>query len=262
MKFISILLLCLTALVVLLFVVPVRIRCRVDTSAALDFSVSVRVLFIKRNLYPRKKNLPDLKKFRREALEKRYARKQKQDEKKRLAKEKKAARKLDKQKKQAAKAAKTGVKSPKRSIRHIIKLVLALLRVLCERFGRYLRVDIRHFDIIAAAKNPADTAVLYGWIYTAMEAFWGSFSQTKPFSRVKKNSISIYADFLRETPAVRADITMSIALWQVITILMHAGGTALTVENERRKTESMEEKAARKAAQAQARADMIKELKQ
>lgn len=247
-------------LLILLFLVPIGIICRADTAVkGADFALFVRVLGVKIRVFPQKKRLPNIRRFRRDALEKRFAKAERQKAKKEAKKAKKQAKKDAKAndpRAQAKKAAK-----PKRSIRHIIKLVLALIRVLCGRFGRYLRVDIRRFDIVAAAKDPADTAILYGWIYAVMEAFWGAVQGTKPFSRVKKESISIYADFLAAKPSVRADITFSIALWQVMATLIAAGGTALNLENERRKNETKEEKAARRAMEAQNRAEIIKELK-
>ncbi len=260
MKLFILLLIVILFLLVLLFVVPIGIICRADTTQpGADFRLFVRILGIRIPVFPQKKKLPDIRKFRWDALEKRFAQSQRQ-------KEKKEAKKARKQAKKEAKAAdpkqiaKNAAK-PKRSVTHIVKLVLALIRVLCARFGRYLRVDIRHFDIVAAAKDPADCAILYGWIYALLEAFWGTVQGTRPFSRVKKESISIYADFLAEKPSVCVDITFSIALWQVMATLISAGGTALAVENERRRSETKEDSAARRMHEAQNRAAIVKELK-
>ncbi len=260
MKLLLWILVALLLFLVLLFWVPIGIICRADTAKpGADFILWVRVLGVKIRVFPQKKRLPDIRKFRRDALERRFEQSKRKAAKKEAAKAKKQAKKEAKANdpKQIAKKA----ARPKRSIRHIIKLVLALIRVLCTRFGRYLRVDIKYFDIVAAAKEPADTAILYGWICAVMEAFWGSVQGTKPFTRVKKESISIYADFLSEKPSVRTEITFSIALWQVMATLIHAGGTALSIENERRKNETKEEKAARRVMEAQNRAEIIKELK-
>ena len=156
---------------------------------------------------------------------------------------------------------KTGYTPKKRGVKHIIKLVLALAKVLLEKFGRYLRVDIAYLEITAASKDPANTAILYGWIWAAMENFWNLLSGTRMFHRNKKSSIAIYADFLAEKPSIRGKITFSIALWQVMALLIAGGGAALTVENEARKHESAEERQARRQKEAAARADVIRELK-
>ncbi len=265
MKLVTVLLLCLTALLVLLFVVPVRIICKIQTAGAIDFSLAVQVLFLRIPLLPQKKRLPNIKKFRRGALERLYEKKRKKAEAAARAKEKKAAKKARKQQRRDEKtkqrAAKTGYTPKKRGVKHIIKLVLALTRVLLTRFGRYLRVDVAYLEITAASKDPANTAILYGWIWAAMENFWNLLSGTRMFHRVKKNSISIYADFLAEKPSIRGKITFSIALWQICALLIAGGGAALSVENEARKNESAAEREARRRHEAEARAAVVRELK-
>ncbi len=265
MKLITVILLCLLALLVLLFVVPIRIICKIQTAGKVDFALAVQVLFLRIPILPQKKRLPNLRKFRRGALERLYEKKRKKAEAAARAKEKKAAKKALKQQKKMAKAKsreeKTGYTPKKRGVKHIIKLVLALAKVLLEKFGRYLRVDIAYLEITAASKDPANTAILYGWIWAAMENLWNLLSGTRMFHRNKKSSISIYADFLAEKPSIRGKITFSIALWQVIALLIAGGGAALTVENEARKHESAEERQARRQKEAAARADVIRELK-
>lgn len=265
MKIFTIILLCLLALLILLFVVPIRIICTAATEGKVDFSIAVQVLFFRIPILPRKKRLPDIRKFRRDALEKLYAKKQKKAAAQQKAKEKKAAKKARRkqrsEEKAKARAAKTGYTPKKRGVRHIIKLVLALTKVLVERFGRYLRMDIVYLDITAASKDPANTAILYGWLWAAMENLWNLVSRTRMLRKTKKNKIAIYADFLAETPSVRAKIIFSIALWQVMAILIAGGGAALSVEAEARRNESAEEREARRQREAEARAEVIRELK-
>ena len=251
MKTVTVILLCLLAFLVLLFVVPIRIICKIRTAGKVDFALAVQVLFVRIPILPIKKRLPNIRRFRRNALERLYKKKQKKEAAAALAKEKKAAKK--------AKA--SGTSPKKRGVKHIIKLVLALTRVLIERFGRYLRVDIAYLDITAASKDPANTAILYGWIWAAMENFWNLLSETRMFHRVKKNSISIYADFLAEKPSISGKITFSIALWQICALLIAGGGAALAVENEARKNESAEQREARRRQEAEARAQIVRELK-
>ncbi len=265
MKLVTVILLCLLAFLVLLFVVPIRIICKIRTAGNVEFALAVQVLFLRIPILPKKKRLPDIKKFRRGALERLYEKKQKKAEAAARAKEKKAAKKeLKKQRReQMAKrrADKTGYTPKKRGVKHIIKLVLALTRALLGRFGKYLRVDIAYLDITAASKDPANTAILYGWIWAAMENFWNLLSMTRSFHRVQKNKIAIYADFLAEKPSVRGKIIFSIALWQVCALLIVGGGAALAVENEARKNESAEEREARRRHEAEARAAVVRELK-
>ena len=104
MKLITVILLCLLALLVLLFVVPIRIICKIQTAGKVDFALAVQVLFLRIPILPQKKRLPNLRKFRRGALERLYEKKRKKAEAAARAKEKKAAKKALKQQKKAAKA--------------------------------------------------------------------------------------------------------------------------------------------------------------
>ena len=261
MKLIPVILLCLLAFLVLLFVVPIRIICQIQTAGRVDFALAVQVLFLRIPILPVKKRLPDIRKFRRGALEKLYAKKQKKADAAARKKEKKAQKKAQKKQKQEARAKKTGHPPKKRGVKHIIKLVLALTKALLGKFGKYLRVDIAYLDITAASKDAADTAILYGWIWAAMENLWNLLSGTRMFGRIKKNSISIYADFMAEKPSVRGKIIFSIALWQIFALLIAGGGAALAVETEARKNETAEDREARKQREAEARAEVLRELK-
>ena len=263
MKLLTIILIGLFVFLVLLFVVPIRIICTMKTAGGIDVSLAVQVLFVRLKLLPRKKRLPNLKKFRRDALERLYRKKQKKADRKARAKEKRAAKKAQKQQRATSRSsgAKQGHPKKKRGLRHTIKLIWALTRILLERFGRYLRVDIRALEITVATGDPANTAILYGWVWAAMENFWNLISDTRMFHRVQKSAISIRTDFLAEKPSVRGKIVFSIALWQICAILIAGGTTALAVETEARKRESAEEREARRQSEAAARAEMIRELK-
>lgn len=252
MKFIVWIILALLVLFIFLFVVPIRIICAADTRKNLDFSLAVKILLVKIPLYPRKKRLPNLKNFRRKSLEKQYRKKQKDAEKKKA--------KLRKKKPGSA-AKKTQAAKPKRNIKQIIRFIFSLTQILFDRLGRYLRVDIAYFDIIAAAENPADTALLYGWVYALMESFWALISTRKPFQHIKKDSISIYADFEGDKPAVRAKLIFSIALWQLFSIFIHGGKKALDIRGEYHQKETKEEQVQRQKEEAAARSEMIKELR-
>ena len=257
MKTVTVVLLCLLVFLVLLFVVPLRIICKIKTAGKVDFSLAVQVLFLRIPILPMKKRLPNIRRFRRGALERLYEKKQRKAAAAARKKEKKALKKQ----KTAEKAAKRGHLPKKRGIRHIIKLVIALTKVLLARFGGYLRVNIAYLDITAASDDPAKTAILYGWIWAAMENFWNLLSETRMFHRVKKNAISIYADFTAEKPSVSGKITFSIALWQICALLITGGAAALSVENEARKNETEKERRDRREQEAAARAEVIRELK-
>ena len=261
MKIVGIVLACLAALVVLLFVIPIHIICRFSTDRQMDFTVALRVLFVKIPLLPKKKRLPNLKRFRKRELKKRIEKQQKRL----AAKEKKKRRKLQKQlnkKKKAKQRKNQAVKAkPKRSVMHIIKLVLALVKNLFERFGKYLRVKIHYLDITAAAPDPAAAAVMYGGICAVMETVWTLISGCRNFAKMKKSDISIRSDFLEQKPSVAGKITFSICLWQIALTAILAGKTALSMEHECNKNETAKEREARLQAEAEARAALVHELK-
>ena len=79
MKTVTVILLCLLAFLVLLFVVPIRIICKIQTAGKVDFALAVQVLFVRIPILPIKKRLPNIKKFRRDALERLYEKKRKKE---------------------------------------------------------------------------------------------------------------------------------------------------------------------------------------
>ncbi len=261
---------CIVIAAVLLFLLllallPIHILCRADTGAENPFSVGIRVLFITIPLFPRKKKRPDLRRFRIKVLRKRGRQLARKEEQQREKKKRGALKKAKKKKKEEAKAQKryekTGLKPKKRSFLHILKLIRALAGALLTRFGRYLRIDIACLDITAAAGDPATAAILYGSLYAALETFWQELCTLPPLKGLKKEAISLNVDYFAERPSVRARITFTICVWHIFALLIAGGGAALSVQNEARKKEGAEERAARQRREAEARAQMVAELK-
>ena len=226
------------------------------------FAFHARVLFVKIPLYPRKKKLPRLGKYTIRRLRKKgkaLDRKEKAKKKPKKAVKKAAAQKTGGKK--SAKKAEPAPKKAKRNLRHLLRLVLAVAKVFLGRFGRYLRIETAGLDISIASEDPAKTAVFYGAVYAAAEAFFDACGNLPPMRRIKKSDIALYADFGSEKPHVKGKITFTLKVWHLFALVFSSGWKAFTEWRRNRREESAEERAQREQAEAAARAAMVRELR-
>ncbi len=249
-----IILLCVLALLLLLLV-PIPLRLVFSVGEETTLALYLQCLGIPITLFsvPKKKKRPNIKHFTKKYL-KRLGEKQ----------QKKAAKKAKKSEKKATAAGdepQTTLHDKIGSFLDILRLVRKIVSILFKRFGGMMRVKVAYLDICVATKDPAETAILYGSIYAALEALWAQIADTRPMKRVHKRDISIFADFTAEKPQARGDITFGIRLWQALGVLMESGAAALSARRERQKDETKEQKRARAEKEARARAEVLRELK-
>lgn len=236
-----------------------------DGDAAL--SVYARVLFVRILLFPRRKKLPRLGKYKIGALKRRGRILDRKEQKEKRKKEKKAAE-LKKQKKSAAKKDRddrsAGQKTVKRNLKHILRLAAAIIKTFLKRFGRYLRIEASGLEIAVATEDPAQTAVLYGAVYLAAETFFDAFAAEPAFRKLKKSDLALYADFSETKPHLHGKITFTLCVWQLFAILLPTLISAVCVLNRNRKeqkNETAEERTARERSEARAREEVLRELK-
>ena len=255
----AIILLCIAALLLLLLFVPIPLRLVFAFGEGTTLKLYLQLLGIPISLYsvPQKKKRPNIRHFTKRYLKRLGEKQRKKAEK--LAK--KADRKSAKKAQKAEEAPEMTARDRVDSFLDLMRLVRKIAGILFARFGRMMRVKVKYLDICIATKDPAETAVLYGSVYAALEAFWAQIAHTKPMKRVYKRDISIYADFTREDPAARGDITFGIRLWQALCVLVEGGAAALSARADREQSETKEQKRARAEKEARARAEVLKELK-
>lgn len=225
------------------------------------FAFHARVLCFRIPLYPQKKKLPRLGKYKIARLRRKGKALDRKEKKKQAAKASKKPASAKAAKKKPSSAEQKPPQKAKRNLRHLLRLVLAVAKVFMGRFGRYLRIKAANVEISVASDDPAKTAVLYGAVYAGAETFFDAFGGLPPMRRVKKSDIALYADFCSEKPHVKGKFTFTLQVWHLFAMLFASGSTALSEWRRNRRDETAEERASRERAEAQARAEMVRELR-
>ncbi len=191
-------------------------------STAEGFSASLRILFLKIRLAPKKEKPPKLRKFRIKAFRKWRLKEEKkllQSEKKKEKKKKKAPAEEEKEKK----------KKPKRPLRQTVAFGFDLVRYVAVRavlkFGHYLKIDVRRFAVTVGGEDPAKTAVTYGAVSQAtayLFAFLERHANLR-YPRGEGTPVTVGVDFLSPKSLFLIDLSFSIRIWQILAV----GVTAL-----------------------------------
>lgn len=101
------------------------------------------------------------------------------------------------------------------------------------RFRRKLRIDELTLHLTWAEEDPADAGIHYGWA-------WGLTENLLAFLEarftIQKREVSLDVDFLAEEPRLLVRAGLSITPAQLLAVALPAGGKALKVLWEHRKT--------------------------
>ena len=202
--------------ILLFFVFILSLKATVTVSYHDEVALSVRVLFLKLRILPKKEKKGP------HALSERKA--QKIKEKLRQKQQKKADAK---QKKKDKKAAKKEVPkdNPKKSLSDIldmITLVRALLAKVIKTFFGHLRIDLVRIKIRVATGDAATTAIAYGAITQAVNLLFPILDGTKTVSTPKARDIDIVADFVGEDIEADVKISFSLRVWHVFHVALAA----------------------------------------
>lgn len=171
-------------------------------------------------LSPRKKR--KLLQKLRAAEERSLAKKEKKEEKKRQKKAKQAAKAAKKKKKKSTAPQKAEPPKKKRSLKASLRLVIRLVRILLDKFGKHLRIKVKRLRLTVATGDAASTALIYGGVSQSVAYL---FALLNRFSRlkVKKNALSVGADFLSDKTTADIKFSLSISLAGLLATVFGAG---------------------------------------
>ena len=134
-------------------------------------------------------------------------------------------------KKKASEKKDTGEKPAKKRKSITAEQILYLLETLPPVLGRALRRVSRRVRIgplkiwlLLSAEDPADTALLYGRVETALMA---ALPILHRHLAIRDQDLRIYPDFEGNGTDWRLDVGVSIRLWDVLVIGLCAGGSGL-----------------------------------
>ena len=179
-----------------------------------ELTVSVRVLFLKYKILPKKQKKGP------HSMSEKKAQKIKEDlRKKALKKQQK------KQKKQAKKREDKQQSDKKKSvddILHMISMVKDILSAALGRFFKHLRVDIARLNINVATGDAATTAIGYGAVCDALTHLLPLLEQLKGFRASNSSHISVRADYLSDSTTADLKISLSLRVWHVFHVAFAA----------------------------------------
>ncbi len=173
-----------------------------------ELSLSVRVLFVRIRILPKKDDRKKNHSMTKKQSEKLRAKLKADAEKKRQTKLEKKKTKEEKKK-----------NSPKKTMGEMVNdigdIADLVLLVLGKFFG-HLRVRIPRFRIRVATGDAATTAIAYGAINQILSGLYPYLENSKNVKGFKRTDIDISADFLSETPTADIKLVFSIRVWQIL----------------------------------------------
>ncbi len=138
------------------------------------------------------------------------------DKKDKKEKDAKAVKKIEGEKKENAPAEKT----EKGGSTEILKLLLKQLPEFLSDFRRKLRIKSIRLHYIMAGGDPADMALNYGKIWSAIGNLWPYLER---FFVIKKRDISVSCDFEGTQDTVYAELHISITVGRVLALACKYG---------------------------------------
>ena len=174
-----------------------------------ELALSVRVLFIKIKILPKKDNRKKVRSMSRKKSERIERQLKKKADKKQL---KKAAKK---EKKESEKKEKEKKKVSLSGILDTVSLITSIVRAALGSFFGHLRVDVAKFKITVATGDAASTAVAYGAVSQAVSYLLALFKDNKRVKGLKTAEMDVVCDFLGESPSADIKISFSIRVWHI-----------------------------------------------
>ncbi len=187
---VAIVLACIVAVIILLL--SLRIHIRVGALNT-DFTVNLRILFLKFRIYPKKK---------------RAYKKDKTRKKRKPASDKKKSKKTEKKK--------------KRNITHTIRLITHVIKKLYARFPAYFKLKLNRAVVVIGGQDASDAAIKYGaaragivYLLTACETLF-------TFKTPRRAKLAIEPNFLTDESLCDIDIDLSVSVGGILKLLLRA----------------------------------------
>lgn len=211
--------------IILFFAFILSLKAKVTLEYAEELALSVRVLFVKVRILPKKEKKPGP-----HSMSERKAKKiKKQLEKKAEKKRRKALEKAEKKK--AKRAAAEGKPKKKRSLEEILDLIAMIKDILTTVLGKFfshLRIDLARLHVTVGAEDAASAALYYGIICDALLHLLPVLESLKGFDTPDARDLSVDVDYLSESITADVKISMSLRVWHVFHVAFAALGRLIS----------------------------------
>ncbi len=228
----------MTALIVigcilLFFVFLFTVHAFITLDMAEDMALTVRVLFIRIQILPKKEKAYDPQKYTLKKIRKRDAKAEKKAAKAAESKKKKAAAKAEKKAEKKAKLAamtkeerrelKRKKKASRPALTDLVPLVCRVLGLFCSRFFGKLRIKVARLNVRIGSADAMQAAVMYGVVNQSVQYLLEALKKFTHVDGLKKAEINITPDFTSDKLDFDFKLTVRVSLGNVLGALFKAG---------------------------------------
>lgn len=219
--------------IVLFFVFIFTVHAFITLDIAEDTALSVRVLFLRIKILPKKEKSYNIKNYSLKKIRKRDEKEKKRAAKAALKKKEKAEAKAKKKAEKKAKLAamtkeerralKAMKKASKPALGDLIPLVCRVLGVFCSRFFGKLRIKVARLNVRVGAADAMQAAVLYGVANQSVQYLLAGLGRITNLDGLDKAEISVVPDFLSGKIDFDFKLTVRVSIGNVLGAVLRAG---------------------------------------
>ena len=219
--------------IILFFVFVFTVHAFITLDISETTALSVRVLFLRFKILPKKEKSYNVKNYSLKKIRKREEKARKKAEAAALKKKKKAEKKAtEKAKKKAElegltreerRAAKALQKASKPALGDLVSLICRVLGVFCSRFFGKIRIKVARLNVRVGAADAMQTAVLYGVANQSVQYLMAGLGRITNLDGLDKAEVSVTPDFLSGKIDFDLKLTIRVSLGNVLGALIRAG---------------------------------------
>ncbi len=219
--------------ILLFFIFLFTVHAFITLDMAEDMALSVRVLFIRIKILPKKEKAYNPKKYTLKKIRKRDEKEAKKAAKASENKEKKALEKAEKKAEKKAKLAamskeerrelKRKKKESRPALTDLIPLVCRVLGLFCSRFFGKLRIKVARLNVRIGAADAMQAAVMYGVVNQSVQYLMEGLKKFTHVDGLKKAEINIVPDFTSDKLDFDFKLTVRVSLGNVLGAVFKAG---------------------------------------
>ncbi len=219
--------------ILLFFIFLFTVHAFITLDMAEDMALSVRVLFIRIHILPKKEKKYKLKNYTLKKIRKRDAKAAKKAAKAAQSRREKAAEKAQKKADKLAKRAamskeerrelKRKKKASRPALTDLIPLVCRVLGLFCSRFFGKLHIKVARLNVRVGAADAMQAAVMYGAVNQSVQYLLEGFRKFTHVDGLKKAEISVVPDYLSDKIDFDFKLTVRVSLGNVLGAVFKAG---------------------------------------
>ncbi len=219
--------------ILLFFIFLFTVHAFITLDMAEDMALTVRVLFIRIKILPKKDKTYNPKNYTLKKIRKRDAKAAAKDVKSAEKKRKKQADKAEKKAEKKAKLAamskeerrelKRRKKASRPALTDLIPLVCRVLGLFCSRFFGKLHIKVARLNVRIGAADAAQAAVMYGVVNQSVQYLMEGFRKFTHVDGLRKAEINVTPDFLSDKIDFDFKLTVRVSLGNVLGAVFKAG---------------------------------------